>query len=116
MEINYGKTKLMVFNPGKIRDFFPRFPVNNDELEVVEEIKLLGVIIRNDLSWEPNTDYIIKRANKKLWSLSRLKKLGAQTCDLIDVRVGHCLLLDTNKIPIPLLTIHILSIKYQYYF
>ena len=29
-------------------------------------------------------------------------------------RVGHCLLFDTNKIPIPILTIQILSIKYQY--
>ena len=74
MKINYRKTKLMVFNPGYLRDFLPRFNVNNDELDVVEEIKLLGVIIRNDLSWEPNTDYIVKRANKKLWSLRRLEK------------------------------------------
>ena len=51
-ELNYRKTKLMVFNPGKIRDFFPRFTINNMELEIVEEIKLLGVKIRNDLSYK----------------------------------------------------------------
>ena len=109
MKINYGKTKLMVFNPGKIRDFFPRFPVNNDELEVVEEIKLLGVIIRNDLSWEPNTDYIIKRASKKLWSLRRLKKLGAKTCDLIDVFIKQvrCFLEFTVVVWHPSLTNHV---------
>ena len=42
MKINYKKTKLMVFNPGYSRDFFPRFNFNNNELEVVEEAKLLG--------------------------------------------------------------------------
>ena len=48
----------MVFNPGKSRDFLPRFNFNNDELEVVEEFKLLGVIVKNDLSWGANSDYI----------------------------------------------------------
>ena len=87
MKINYRKTKLMVFNPGKSRDFLPRFDFNDDELDVVEEIKLLGVIIRSDLSWEQNTDYIVKKANKKLWSLRRLRKLGARTTDLVDVYI-----------------------------
>ena len=85
MQVNYSKTKLMVFNPGRSRDFHPRFTFNSMELEVVPEIKLLGVIIRNDLSWGPNTDYIVQKANKKLWCLRRLKKLGANTGDLLDV-------------------------------
>ena len=87
MKINYSKTKLMVFNPGKSRDILPRFNFNNDELEVVEEFKLLGVIVKNDLSWGANSDYIVKRANKKLWTLRRLKKLGANNLDLIDVYI-----------------------------
>ena len=45
MKINYKKTKLMVFNPGFARDFLPRFAFNGDELEVVEETKLLGVVM-----------------------------------------------------------------------
>ena len=85
MKINYEKTKLMVFNPGISRDFLPRFNFNNRELEVVEETKLLGVILRNDLSWSSNTNYMVKRANKKLWSLKRLRKLGANNKDLVDV-------------------------------
>ena len=87
MKLNYKKTKLMVFNPGTARDFLPRFTFNNNELEVVEEIKLLGVVIRSDLSWGPNTEYMVKRANKKLWCLKRLKKLGAEMADLIDVYI-----------------------------
>ena len=85
MKVNYRKTKLMVFNPGKIRDFLPRFCCNSMELEVVDEIKLLGVVIKNDLSWGANTDYIVQKANRKLWCLRRLKKLGAKTSDFLDV-------------------------------
>ena len=85
MKINYKKTKLMVFNPGTARDILPRFNLNGEELEVVEETKLLGLVIRNDLSWHPNTAYLVGRANKKLWTLRRLKKLGTKTSDLLDV-------------------------------
>ena len=51
MKINYKKTKLMVFNPGRAIDFLPRFNFNDNELEIVEETKLLGLIISSDLSW-----------------------------------------------------------------
>ena len=71
---------------GMVRQLHVRKSLNNSkELEVVQEIKLLGVIIRNDLSWGPNTDYIVQKANKKLWCLRRLKKLGANTGDLMEV-------------------------------
>ena len=77
----------MVFNPGRVRDFSPRFQFNDNELDVVEETKLLGLVIRSDLSWSSNTEYMVKRANKKLWTLKRLKKLGAETSDLLEVYV-----------------------------
>ena len=72
MKINYKKTKLMLFNPGTKRDFMPRFTFNNKELEVVEETRLLGVIIRSDLSWKSNTKNIVNRSYKKLLCLKRL--------------------------------------------
>ena len=94
MKINYKKTKLMIFNPARTRDFCPRFLFNNNELEIVEETKLLGLIVRSDLAWTSNTEYIVKRANKKLWCLKRLKILGPETEDLIDVYIKQirCLL------------------------
>ena len=46
----------------------PRFNFNGDELEVVDETKLLGIIIRSDLSWNSHVTYMVTRANKKLWT------------------------------------------------
>ena len=43
MVINYNKTKLMVFNPCKSVDFSPELEFGSNQLELVEEVKLLGV-------------------------------------------------------------------------
>ena len=48
-------------------------------------MKLLGLTIRNDLSWKPNTLNMIKRAYKKLWAIKRLKNQGAELNDLVDI-------------------------------
>ena len=44
---------------------------------------VLGLVL--DLSWNAKTDYIVDRCNKKLWMIRRLKKMGADTVDFIDV-------------------------------
>ena len=46
---------------------------------------MLGVVLTSNLSWGANTDYIVERCNKKTWVLKRLKKLGANHSDLLDV-------------------------------
>ena len=65
LKLNMKKTKLMLFNPGISRDFMPKFDLDDTELELVEQTTLLGVVVSSDLSWTPNTDYIVKRAYKK---------------------------------------------------
>ena len=66
MRINYKKTKTMVFNPCTSADFMPDLRIENHELEVVDEIRLLGIIIQLDLKWSANTENMIKRAYKKV--------------------------------------------------
>ena len=85
MKINETKTKLMVFNPCSSKDFLPHFQLGNEELQVVEEMKLLGICVTTDLKWHTNTLNMIKKANYKLWVLRRLRKLGAEQNDLLDV-------------------------------
>jgi hypothetical protein len=85
IKINHKKTKLMVFNPCTSVDFMPEFTLDNQELEVVGEMRLLGLILRADMKWTSNTDNMVKRANKRLWILRRLKNLGAEDEDLVDI-------------------------------
>ena len=91
IEINYKKTKLMLFNPCKSIDFMPAMEVGGgDLLEVVDEIRLLGVKISSDLKWSKNTEEVVKRAFNKLWILRRLKGLGAKKQELVDMYIKHC--------------------------
>ena len=85
MKINYKKTKLVLFNPCKKLDFIPALSLSGQEIEVVEEIRLLGLVIRSDGRWSSNTKNMISKANKRLWILRRLKNMGAKNSDLVEV-------------------------------
>ena len=85
MKINEAKTKIMLFNNSKKRDFQPEILLEGKKLEVVEQMKLLGVIITSDLKWHENTKHITKKAFSRLWLLRRLKTMGASTATLLDV-------------------------------
>ena len=85
MKLNYNKTKIIVFNPCRNIDFMPEMTIDDHELEVVDEIRLLGLIIRSDRKWTSNTKNMIAKANKRLWILRRLKYLGAKQTDLVDI-------------------------------
>ena len=90
MKINYHKTKLMLFNPCWSVDFMPEMELGNQQLELVEQMRLLGVIIQSDLKWASNTEDIVKRASNKLWVIRRLKSLGANTDELLDMYIKQC--------------------------
>ena len=94
MKINQKKAKLIVFNPCRSLDFMPNMCLDGQELEVVEEIKLLGLIVRSDMKWISNTENMAKKANKRLWLLRRLKNLGANNSQLVDVysKLIRCIL------------------------
>ena len=52
MELNYKKTKNMIFNFTKNHQFTTRINVNNNNIEVVKDFKILVTIITDDLKWE----------------------------------------------------------------
>ena len=56
MKIYKTKTKIKIFNQATSVDILPKVNMNNDRiLEVVEDMKVLGVMIRSDMKWSSNT-------------------------------------------------------------
>ena len=74
----------MSFNFSRKFDFLPKLTIGQEQLEVVESTKFLGVIISSDLKWNLHTEYATKKAKKKLWCIRRLSRLGASTATLLD--------------------------------
>ena len=87
MKLNRKKTKLMLFNTCKNCDFMPDFSVDGHqiEVEVEEEIKLLGLYIRSDLKWSTNRKQMVAKGYKRTLMLRRLKNLGVTGLELKDV-------------------------------
>ena len=88
MVISENKCKVMIFNTGRKYDATPKLTLSgsgNNYLEVVETFQLLGVVIRSDLRWNDNTDYLCQKGYKRLWLIRRLKTLGATQPEMLDV-------------------------------
>ena len=71
----------MIINKKKTKVNFP----GDEPLEVIHEIKLLGVMITSDLTWNSHVQYITKNASKKLWHLIRFKNMGGTVKQLLRI-------------------------------
>ena len=72
MILNQKKTKVMIFNFTDNYKFTTRLTMNQENIEVVNKAKLLGVIISDDLKWDENTSYLVKKANARMELLRRV--------------------------------------------
>ena len=91
MKINHSKSKLMLFNTSRKYDFSPEVSFDGvTNLQVVEEIKLLGIIFQSDMRWYSNTNNLTKNGYSRLWMIRNLKKYGAKSDELLDVYIKQC--------------------------
>ena len=75
MELNIDrtdKTKAMIFNFSKDKQFTISLRLRDKEVCVVDKFKLLGTHITSDLKWEINTHEIVKRAYARMVILRKL--------------------------------------------
>ena len=85
MKLNIAKYKFMLFNPTTNYDFVTEIEIEGNKLETMEELKMLRLILSNDLSWKQSTDAMVKKAYRRLWMIKRLKNRGANLLDLTEV-------------------------------
>ena len=101
MVINENKSNIMLFNKSRKIDFPPEFAFRNGQnLEIVEESRLLGLIISTDLRWEANTMAICSKAMTKMWLLRRMKLLKLENEIIIDYYMKEVRPLTEQGVPI----------------
>ena len=87
MALNASKTKYMVINFTKNFQFNTRIKLDNTLLQEVEECRLLGLTISNQLSWNQNTHNIVKKANMRMIILHKLYDFNLPTEELLDIYI-----------------------------
>ena len=85
MKLNTNKTKCMIFNFTKSKQFSPCLTLKNTELETVKEMELLGTIISDDLKWNKNTLNLVKKAYSRMELLRQIKCFTKSTADKLHI-------------------------------
>ena len=74
MKISETKTKAMIFDFTKHSQFTTRLELKNLNIDFVKEMKLLGTTISNDLSWNTNTENIVKKVYLRMQLLRKCQE------------------------------------------
>ena len=85
--LNQQKTKAIIFNFTQSYQFSTRLKLESENIDVVEESKLLGLKITNDLKWSKNTQFIIKKAHARMELLRKIASFGASIQDLKQIYI-----------------------------
>ena len=86
MKLNEKKTKNMIFNFTKKFQFTTDLKVNDKNIEIVKEAKLLGTYITDDLKWDKNTSEIVKKGFRRMQILNKSAKFTSNIYDLKKIR------------------------------
>ena len=82
VQLNADKCKELRISFAKEQRVFDPIIIEGKEVELVTSTKLLGLTIANDLSWNDHVTEISKKASKRLYFLTRLKRAGVPKQDL----------------------------------
>ena len=100
MRINPLKTKVAIFNPLHKVDIMPQITFDGENnIEVVEEYKLLGQIVSTDMKTIKNTNNILKKCYSRMYMLRRLNSLGCPRKDMIDILKQQILSIAEQAVP-----------------
>ena len=60
-------------------------PVCNKEIEIGagESVKLLNIIVTDEITWDENSTYICSKAVKRLYHLKQLRRSGLDSVELL---------------------------------
>ena len=65
------------------------YSINGSQIHCVDELNLLGVIIRKDLKWYSNSNSLVTKCNRKFFMFAKLKSFRASREDMLRVWVSY---------------------------
>ena len=89
MILNEFKTKILLFNCTKKYQFIKKFKVKEKNIEIPNEVKLLGTVITDNLKWDRNTEKLVKKGYKKMQILHSAAKCTSKKDVLKDIYISY---------------------------
>ena len=85
MKLNGEKSKYMIFNFSTNYQINTRLYLEDKLLDQVTETMLLGVIIKDDLSWHSNTHHLVVKGYQRMLILKKLYSFNVPIEDMIHI-------------------------------
>ena len=90
MVLSEKKTKAMIFNFTDNHQFTTRLELKGQNVEIVDQMKILGTVIKSNLSWNDNCQLIIKKVNARMQLLRRIHSFGATVDEMVHLWIVFC--------------------------
>ena len=74
MVTNPSKTGLLILRPSKIQEKSASIKIAGENISEIQETKILGLWVTNDLKWKKQVDTLVSETNYSLSVLRRLQK------------------------------------------
>ena len=85
MQLNTDKTKEMLIYYGKKNHNLKPITLDGQDIECVNQSKLLGVFLNNQLTWHDYVEYMCSKASRRLYFSNLMKWAGLSCEDMLDV-------------------------------
>ena len=72
------------------KPFTTRLQLEDQQIEIVDEIKILGTTINSTLCWNTNTKKIVQKVNKRMLLLKKIQSFGASAEEMVDMWKTYC--------------------------
>ena len=83
LQLNPDKCKELRIDFKQKKDQFDPISINDQQLQVVNHAKILGLTISENLQWNDHISETVKKANKRLYCLTQLKRAGVPVSDVV---------------------------------
>ena len=88
MRINTMNTKEMIIRVCRDPVFLPYINIDGAAIERVSQVKVLGLTLSSDLSWNSHVDGIVSKARKRVFLIYQLKRAGIGQCDFVRIYIS----------------------------
>ena len=90
MQLNQAKTKAMIVNYTEKYQFTSRLELKGQNIEIVENMKILGVTNTNKLDWNENTAILIRKVNNRMQILRAVWSFGSSIAEMVHLWKIYC--------------------------
>jgi hypothetical protein len=87
MKLNTDKSKFMIINFTRNYQFNTRLSLEGNPLKQVNETKLLGLVLSDNLKWQSNTSFIVRKAYKRMTILQKLYAFNVPEEELLEIYI-----------------------------